>query len=598
MDLSIIANIDNSIAKNSFLSEIKDKKSSIYYEPDSPLNRAQKASDNLMMTKQRKPMVIEYYKEKGKTESVEMYINPEKLQFQAQKVKQKQYTRGGIFYHHWGDDHPVLSLSGTVGYAGMRGIEQLEKIYAYSGTLLRYKNVGNDVVNNGVQEDYEVLDFNSPFGAVDYIMTNRYDNQKISEVRNNINKTMNDNYVNSRCLSSDLKNAEVADQMMEQYSNLTKLAKRSVDYSEVFLELKNFIIKNNSTVGYTGFEIIYQEAQKRIKNKFKDYHESMQLQIAYDMATILYESDPQNDQSSKIRSGDSYKQDTSDIQKEISVKKSKEIQETLKEIQEFNEKSKITMDEISGALADIQSEIDDEWRPRVVFIYFEDRVFVGHFDSFNYSRVAQHPLINYDMRFTVTRQIVVTSTSPNRVKPSPTIPSRTEPDSNPPMSDPFNDLLEKIRDEARQGKYDLAGDTIMQIKAKWRYEDDCERNKGSKLSSTKANSYAETIKTILEATKVNGKEGLKSNVSFWAPSNWSATDYLNFFKVGKHYNYKFAKDHVAKEYARIRKFVDDNHPGWSNAESKHTKGWIIKVANASGVTNNENYLYLIKKLKL
>lgn len=108
-----------------------------YYE-------AQKRADMYMKLKDRKLMIFEYLQSKNpeKWVSVTMYINPDKMSIAQQKVKGKQYTRGGIFYHHWGDDHPVMSLSGTTGMSGMKGIEVLENIYHASGTLLRYQEFG------------------------------------------------------------------------------------------------------------------------------------------------------------------------------------------------------------------------------------------------------------------------------------------------------------------------------------------------------------------------------------------------------------------------------------------------------------------------
>jgi hypothetical protein len=47
-----------------------------------------------------------------------------------------------------------------------------------------------------------------------------------------------------------------------------------------------------------------------------------------------------------------------------------------------------------------------------VWIYFEDRVYIGHFNSFSYQRVAETMNINYEMKFTVIRMIIVTSYSP------------------------------------------------------------------------------------------------------------------------------------------------------------------------------------------
>ncbi|MNM84468.1 hypothetical protein D3C81_965580 [compost metagenome] len=51
---------------------------------------------------------------------------------------------------------------------------------------------------------------------------------------------------------------------------------------------------------------------------------------------------------------------------------------------------------------------DDEWAPRRLILYYENRAYIGHFDSFSYNRVADSPLIQYDMRFTVEKQILGT----------------------------------------------------------------------------------------------------------------------------------------------------------------------------------------------
>ena len=69
-----------------------------------------------------------------------MYINPSKLSFSQSKIVSKQIARGGIFYHHYGEDHPTMSLSGTTGMSAMKGLKRLEMVFHASGTLLAYKN--------------------------------------------------------------------------------------------------------------------------------------------------------------------------------------------------------------------------------------------------------------------------------------------------------------------------------------------------------------------------------------------------------------------------------------------------------------------------
>jgi hypothetical protein len=81
----------------------------------------------------------------------------------------------------------------------------------------------------------------------------------------------------------------------------------------------------------------------------------------------------------------------------------------ITEVQTWNENNKIKPSEAAEGWQDVQDELVDEWLPRQVFIYFDDRVYLGHFDSFSYQRVAETELINYELRFTVTRQIIITS---------------------------------------------------------------------------------------------------------------------------------------------------------------------------------------------
>lgn len=93
------------------------------------LGMAQMASDRYMSIKERIPMSFEYYENPKTKKEVVMYINPENMTISTSKVKQKVYTRGGIYFHHYGDDVWSMKISGTVGYAQMRGIEALEEIY-------------------------------------------------------------------------------------------------------------------------------------------------------------------------------------------------------------------------------------------------------------------------------------------------------------------------------------------------------------------------------------------------------------------------------------------------------------------------------------
>jgi len=102
--------------------------------------------------RERIPMIIEYmtmpvgdmahtqagYKNSSNRKAITMYINPSRLQFNNQKVVSESITRGGIFYHHWGDKPTVLSISGDLGLSSMAGVKKLDEVYRMSGVLLAY----------------------------------------------------------------------------------------------------------------------------------------------------------------------------------------------------------------------------------------------------------------------------------------------------------------------------------------------------------------------------------------------------------------------------------------------------------------------------
>lgn len=60
---------------------------------------------------------------------VKMYINPRQIQYRYAKLIQKDRTKGGFTLQYWGEELPVLTLSGTTGTSGIEGINVLYEIY-------------------------------------------------------------------------------------------------------------------------------------------------------------------------------------------------------------------------------------------------------------------------------------------------------------------------------------------------------------------------------------------------------------------------------------------------------------------------------------
>ena len=85
------------------------------------------------------------------------------------------------------------------------------------------------------------------------------------------------------------------------------------------------------------------------------------------------------------------------------------MQGVVTDIQNSNEARKVTRSSTMSGWRDIQDELNDEWRPRQIWIYFEDRVYIGHCDAFQWNRDAQTNLINYTLKLTIFRQVIVDS---------------------------------------------------------------------------------------------------------------------------------------------------------------------------------------------
>lgn len=60
---------------------------------------------------------------------VDMYINPQQMTIQERKVISKRRTKGGYIVQYWGEELPVVNISGTTGASGIEGINILRDVY-------------------------------------------------------------------------------------------------------------------------------------------------------------------------------------------------------------------------------------------------------------------------------------------------------------------------------------------------------------------------------------------------------------------------------------------------------------------------------------
>ena len=195
----------------------------------------------------------------------------------------------------------------------------------------------------------------------------------------------------------------------------------------------------------------------------------------------------------------------------------------------------VDFDVASKGWADINDELTDIWRPRQIWIFFEDRVFIGHFDNFNYQRVAETPLINYDLKFTIIRQVIVTSYNP--LKPE-FIPAQTMTFSSgvtnaaaqakaliaSSTSTTSNKLdLYKTRTPAAVNSAKLE---ILKTKETYRLEELVSQNNGTEMTSARKSQLNDWAASIRSAAGISANDELYGTQSLTNPQR------LAYYRLG------------------------------------------------------------------
>jgi hypothetical protein len=60
---------------------------------------------------------------------VEMYVNPQQVQYQFSKLINSQRAKGGYILQYWGENLGILNVQGTTGTSGIEGINVLYDVY-------------------------------------------------------------------------------------------------------------------------------------------------------------------------------------------------------------------------------------------------------------------------------------------------------------------------------------------------------------------------------------------------------------------------------------------------------------------------------------
>lgn len=353
---------------------------------------AQEMANSYMLLKQRKPFVMEFYEKEKDTapKSITMYINPERMQISNQKIIGKQHTRGGVFYHHWGADHSTMTLSGTTGLAGMAGIKQLEEIYYASGTLLRYRNYMPTQIYGSV-ESYKNLDYKDPISIVENVVTGEYTLKSISDIQQKLWETHKDD-INKNLIYDTLALIEL------QKSNIGFNDFINNGLPKIYSNMQEWENSNE----YMHYRHYYQKMINMIRTSVPNIDDNTIINIAYELSLPkIYSNLPSVDKASVINE---IKKDTLVSAVNFQQARDAALKSYIQQLKAFEQRDKKIRDMLRSGMTNMVDKMTDPWLPRQITLYFENRAYVGHFDSFNYSRDSKTNLISYEMRFTITKQ--------------------------------------------------------------------------------------------------------------------------------------------------------------------------------------------------
>ena len=399
---------------------------------------AQMASDRYMSMKERIPMSIEYYLTPSEKKEVVLYINPNKINMSTQKVKAKVFTRGGIYFHHYGDDVWTLDITGETGLSQMKGIEALEEVYHYSGTLLKYQNVDVSTVHTNNIASATSGSSRLGGGLFDSILDSTGLNGLAGKAKD---------YLNNKVLGtfSDVVGGGFGGGITGGiFGEGTKMAGgiggaliqgiggAAADSfgQQVYAGAISGITGALTGVGNGNIGGAFKDVASGLGGALKGFSKDVVGNLAADMVLGAFgiggsTSGSIEKLSTSLNSGiDSIvsllgggnkssggytlpNQATQGNFYTMGHMTASQLEQMVSSVQTTNAQRRIDHQQVAARWSDIEDNLTDLYRPRQLFIYFDDRVFIGHFDQFVWTKVATTKSISYTMKFTVTRQVKV-----------------------------------------------------------------------------------------------------------------------------------------------------------------------------------------------
>lgn len=410
---------------------------------------AQEMSNAYMLTKQRRPFVLEFYEKDGDTspKSITMYINPERMQISNSKIIGKQHTRGGVFYHHWGSDHSSMTLTGTTGLAGMAGIKQLEEVYYASGVILKYRNYMQTQIYGNV-ESYRNIDYKDSVSVIENVVVNSYNSEMITDIQQKLWDEHKDDV--------DLSLTYNTLALLDSYkSNIDLNDFINTELPDIYSKMQDWEVDNE----YTHYRNYYQKTINMINKEMPNLDDNIIVNMAYELSlSEIYSGLPEVDKKKTISE---VKKDT--VTSVINFQKARDaaLKDHIKELKEFEKRDSTIMNALRSGMINTIDTMTDPWLPRQITLYFENIAYVGHFESFSYNRDGKTNLVSYEMRFVITKQYEFTNSSDYVIKiPDSTVTIKKVESST------TNNIIKKVDKVNKVNKDEytvIRGDTLYSI---------------------------------------------------------------------------------------------------------------------------------------
>ena len=398
---------------------------------------AQEASDRYMTLKERIPMSIEYYLTPKEKKEVVLYINPNKISINTQKLKAKVVTRGGIYFHHYGDDIWNMTITGETGLSNMKGIEALEEVYHYSGALLKYQGITQQTVhtnNIGNMSQSNSNDNSGLFGGLlggiglggfGESVTKYLNDKVVGTMKDKFgfdNKSLGISLKGGDCFGGNSNNAAnnnliggITSSMLGTFAQgaiSSSFGNLGVDTGKSFKtnmdNTKNALGTlmqgfDKNTIGNLAAEIVLGG----LGGGGDPYTQQLGFNLDNAIGAISDLLSGNNSNTPLSNLSTYQRKSTQGNFYVLGHLSASNLNLIVNSVQAVNKNNLIDHQRVASNWSDMEDHYTDLYRPRQIFIYFDDRVFIGHFDSFNWTRQATTKSISYDMKFTVCRQVIV-----------------------------------------------------------------------------------------------------------------------------------------------------------------------------------------------